>query len=63
MISLDQVKTYVENFRRNNTADVGGGFFFLHGDFIISHAGAKLTLSADEGTAIVKFMSEFYGLI
>ena len=39
-----------------------GGFFFHEGNFVISHHGAKLTLTANEGTAIVKFLSEHYGL-
>ncbi len=61
-ISLDNVRTYVAAFGRNAMPDVEGGFFFHEGNFVVSHQGAKLTLTAAEGTAIVKFLSEHYGL-
>ena len=61
-ISLDDVRTYVADFGRNAMPDVHRGFFFHGGNFVISHQGAKLTLSAAEGTAIVKFISEHYAL-
>ena len=61
-IGLDDVRTYVADFGRNMGSDVQGGFFFLDGSFIISHKDAKLTLTAEEGTAIVKFLSGHYGL-
>lgn len=61
-ISLDHVRTYIAAFGRNAMRDVEGGFFFHEGNFVVSHQGAKLTLTATEGTAIVKFLSERYGL-
>ena len=61
-ISLDEVRTYVAGFGRNAMSDVHGGFFFHEGNFVISHQGAKLTLTAAEGTAVVKFLSAHYGL-
>lgn len=61
-ISLDDVRTYVAPFGRNAMLDVERGFFFHESNFVISHQGAKLTLSAAEGTAIVKFFSKHYGL-
>lgn len=61
-ILLDDVKAYVRDFGRNAMPDVQRGFFYHEGDFIISHNGAKLTLTADEGTAIVKLLAGHYGL-
>jgi len=61
-VPVEDVKTYVRDFSRNAMEDVDGGFFHHDGKFVISHAGAKLTLTAEEGTAIVKFLSEHYGL-
>lgn len=61
-IGLADVRTYVADFGRDMGSDVHGGFFFLDGSFIISHKGAKLTLTAEEGTAVVKFLSGHYGL-
>ena len=61
-INLGDVRTYVADFGRNAMPDVERGFFFHEGNFVISHQGAKLTLTATEGTAIVKFLSEYYGL-
>lgn len=61
-ISVEAVKAYVKDFGRNSMPDVERGFFFQAGNFVISHEGAKLTLTAGEGTAIVKFLSEHYGL-
>ena len=61
-ISLDDVRTYVADFGRNAQPDVERGFFFHNGSFVISHQGAKLTLTAAEGTTIIKFLSEHYGL-
>ena len=61
-IGLDDVRTYVADFGRNSIPDIQRGFFLHEGKFVISHQGAKLTLAADEGTAIVKFLSEQYGL-
>jgi len=56
------VKAYVRDFGRNRMPDVQRGFFFHEGNFIISHNGAKLSLTANEGTAIVKFLAGHYGL-
>ena len=56
-IGLDDVRTYVADFGRNAMPDVHRGFFFHEGNFVISHQGAKLTLTANEGTAVVKFMA------
>jgi len=53
-ISLDDVRTYVAAFGRNAMPDVERGFFFHEGNFVVSHQGAKLTLTAAEGTVIVK---------
>ena len=61
-ILLDAVKAYVRDFGRNAMADVENGFFFHEGKFIISHNGNKLSLTTDEGTAIVKFLAGHYGL-
>ena len=62
-INLDDVRAYVGAFGRNAWPDdVERGFYFHDGRFVISHHGAKLILTADEGTAVVKFLSEYYGL-
>lgn len=61
-IPVEDVKAYVRDFGRNGMQDVNGGFFYHEGNFVISHSGAKLTLTTEEGTAIVKFLSEHYGL-
>jgi len=61
-VRLEDVKAYVRDFGRNAMEDVNGGFFSHEGNFVITHSGAKLTLTADEGTAIIKFVSEHYGL-
>ncbi len=60
-ILLDDVKAYVQDFGRNRMPDVQSGFFFHEGNFVISHNGAKLSLTADEGTAFVKFLAGHYG--
>ena len=56
------IRHYVATFGRNSQQEVEAGFFFLQGRFIISHSGAKLSLSAEDGTAIVNFLSDFYDL-
>lgn len=61
-ISIDNLRTYIAAFGRNAMRDVEGGFFFYEDNFVVSHQGAKLTLTAAEGTAIIKFLSQHYGL-
>ena len=59
-IFLDDVKVCVRDFGRNGKPDAQRGLFYHESDFIISHNGAKLTLTADEGAAIVKFLAGHY---
>lgn len=61
-IAFKEVKDYVHNFNRNSLEDCDGGFFREKDHYILSHQGAKMTLSPEEGTAVVQFLSTYYGL-
>lgn len=61
-IGLDDVKRYVANFARNSGRDINSGFYFSGNGFVISHQGAKLTFAPEEGTVIVRFLSDRYDI-